>query len=70
MPPSPTETRCSPAFSPLVILIPTWYGSVPAGTDVVACQSTNMNGTSRSAASPDSPCARPDACRMSQECTP
>ena len=37
---------------------------------IVDCQSTNMNGTSRSAASPDIPCAWPPPWRMSQECTP
>ena len=35
----------------------------------VDCQMMNMNGTSRSAASAGRPCARPEPCRMSQECT-
>ena len=45
-------------------------GSVTASVRTVPCQIANMNGTSRSAASPDSPCALPLACRMSHECTP
>ena len=64
-----TETRKSPALRPLT-LIPISPGSTTASLRTVPCQIANMNGTSRSATSPDRPCARPVPCRMSQEWTP
>ena len=48
----------------------TYFLTHSALAAIVYFQSTNMNGTSRSAASPSSPCARPVPCRTSQECTP
>ena len=70
MPWSPTETRYSAAFIPPVTLMPMVNGLRSASGLIVYCQITNMNGTSRSAASPEMPCALPVPCSMSQVCTP
>jgi hypothetical protein len=55
---------------PDVIRMPTSYGPSEERALLAYCHSTNMNGVSRLAASPDSPWARPVPWRASQECTP